>query len=311
MSDPTVVYQNSDTFYGCVPFDKSNTFVVAGGAPTTLIYQLRDANGTPIDLSSFFPTITEEGNSEENAEETANGVFVRFAIADNTAIATQYERGQAVDPKNGKVQIELPEYVYNIPCIYTFYVSVADVVSFPVDRKPKYVAPGRGLLLVEWSPFMEHVLSVRQVHRVVPSLEDIRRKLDDFVGKNDLLHQVEFSADDIVNAMIRPVHIFNEAIPRLQNHTYSLTTFPYYDNWIIGTAAELLQIAVMHYTRNKLLASHGGLSGDEKQRDREYLQLAEIYRKEYRMWVADKKAELNAGPGQGWGTIHSDYLYVR
>jgi hypothetical protein len=304
MPDPTTAYQNTDLFYGCVPLDKTNTFVVSGGAPTTLIYQIREADGTPVDLSCFFSADAEE-------EEKTNGIFVRFAVADNTAVAKQYETGQIADPKNGKIQFELPEYVYNVPCIYSFYVSVADRNTFSVNRKVKYVAPGHGVVLVEWSPFMEQVLTLQTAHRVVPSLEDVRRKLDDFVGKNDLLRQVEFSADDIVNAMIRPVHIFNETAPRLKHHTYTLTTFPYYDNWIIGTAAELLRTASIHYMRNKLLSSHGGIQGDEKHRDKDYLQLAEMYHQEYRRWVFAKKFELNSGPGQGWGTLHSDYLFVR
>jgi hypothetical protein len=303
MSDSAVVYQNSDPFYGCIPLEKSNTFVVSGGAPAILEYQIRDAQGVSVDLSPFFPA--------EAEGEGTNAVFIRFAVADRTAVASQYEKAVVTEPKYGKIQIELPEYVYNIPCIYAFYAAVGDKTTFPVDRKAKCVLPGRGVLLVEWSPFMEEVLSVRRVHRVVPSLEDIRRKLDDFTGKNDLLQQVEFSADDIVNAMVRPVHIFNEKFVTLRNYTYSLTTFPYYDNWIIGTAAELLGIAVMHYTRNKLLSSHGGIDGDEKRRDNEYLRLAEMYKQEYLNWVREKKMELNAGIGQGWGTLHSDYFYVR
>jgi hypothetical protein len=120
--------------------------------------------------------------------------------------------------------------------------------------------------------------------------------------------QYEFSADDIVHAMVRPVYIFNEEPPRLRNFRYTLTTFPFYENWVHGTAAELLQLAVHHYVRNKLMSQHGGLSGDEKGRDREYMQLAQMYKEEYRQWVHRKKMDLNFSNKQGWGTIHSDYV---
>jgi hypothetical protein len=175
------------------------------------------------------------------------------------------------------------------------------------DGMTQHVFPGRGLLLVEWSPWMEHLESCPVKHRTIPTLDDVRRRLDDFVGKNDLLRQYEFSADDIAHAMIRPVYIFNEEPPRLRRFQYALATFPFYENWVQGTAAELLQVAVHHYVRNKLLSNHGGIQGDEKGRDKEYAHLAGVAREEYLQWVRRKKHELNYSAGQGWGTIHSEY----
>jgi hypothetical protein len=298
-----VIQQNAETFYGCIPFDKSNTFVITGGAPASLIYQIRNSDGTPVDLSSFFPT--------ENPEEGENGFFVRFAVADKSSVANRYETAQIIDLKQGKIQIELPDYVYNIPCIYLFHVSIANKKTFPVTRKAIYIAPGRGVVLVEWSVFMTHLERCHYPHRVVPSLEDVRRKLDDFTSKNDLLQQVEFSADDIVNAMIRPVSLFNSTPPKLKRYTFTVASFPYYDEWVIGTAGELLRIAAIHYVRNKLMSQHGGIAGDEKQRDRDYLQLAQLYQHEYQNWVCLEKDTLNSRYDQGFGTLHSPYLWLR
>jgi hypothetical protein len=158
---------------------------------------------------------------------------------------------------------------------------------------------------------MTHLKHCRHLHRIVPSLEDVRRKLDDFVSKNDLLQQVEFSSDDIVNAMIRPVSLFNSTPPKLKRRTFTVATFPYYDEWVLGTASELLRIAAFHYTRNKLLSQHGGISGDEKQRDRDYLQLSELYRREYKNWIYLEKDTWNGRYDQGFGTLHSPYLWLR
>jgi hypothetical protein len=96
-------------------------------------------------------------------------------------------------------------------------------------------------------------------HRIVPAIEDVRRKMDDFIGKNDLLDQVEYSTDDIVNAMAWPVAKFNELPPRLCRYRFTLMNFPYYDSRLTGTACELLRISVFHLTRNKLLSAHGGI----------------------------------------------------
>jgi hypothetical protein len=297
-----VIQQNSETFYGCIPLDKSNTFVVACGAPATLIYQIRQADGTPVDLSSFFPT--------ESPEEGSDRLFVRFFIADKSSVANRYETAQILDLKQGKVQIDLPDYVYEIPCIYTFNIAIGDKITFRSTHKAKYVAPGRGVVLVEWSAFMPHLENNRYSHRVVPSLEDVRRKLDDFVGKNDLLQQVEFSSDDIVNAMLYPVTLFNSTPPKLRRATYNIATFPYYDQWVLGTAGELLRIAALHYTRNKLMAQHGGIAGDEKMRDRDYLQLAQMYRQEYQNWIYLEKDSINGHVSQGFGTLYSPFIHL-
>ena len=303
MPEPGVVTQNEDRYYGCIPYDKSNTIVVEGGAPSTVVYQVRESNGTPVDLTSLFD------RERPGGEDDPNGLFLRFAVADNTQVARTSEQATILDAKTGKVQFELPDYVYDMPCIYTFHLAVGEKKTWYENARPLYIAPGKGVVLVEWTPFVRHNDRCPMPHRVVPAVEDIRRKLDDFLGKNDLMAQVEYSADDIVNAMILPVRMFNEMPPRLARFQYSLMTFPYYEYWVLGTAAELLRLSVIHYVRNKLLSSHGGLTGDEKGRDREYLQLAQMYRDEFREWARFKKHELNFSAGQGWGTLHSDYIF--
>ena len=109
-----VVTQNSDTHYECVPYDKTNAVVVNGGAPVTVEFQVRDSGGRPVDLSGWFP-------AEIPAEEQPYAIATRISFADNSRVAKQDIIGNAVDPVYGKIQFELPEYVYNVPCIYYFY----------------------------------------------------------------------------------------------------------------------------------------------------------------------------------------------
>jgi hypothetical protein len=297
---PPIATQNSEPNYGCIPYDKTNTVVINGGAPTTMEFQIRDSNGAAVDLSYWFPP-------DVPAEELENALALRFAFADNSIVAKRDVVASVIDPANGKIQVELPEYVYDMPCIYFFYSAVREKTEEGKLGGLRHAFPGRGVLLVEWSPWMVHLKHCPVRHRTVPTLEDVRRKLDDFVSKNTLLNQYEFSADDIVHAMIHPVYLFNEEPPRLRRFHYTLTTFPFYDNWVIGTAAELLQIALMHYVRNKMHSNHGGIQGDEKSRDKEYMQIMLMYKEEYRQWVRRKKWDLNYSMGQGWGTIHSEY----
>jgi len=300
-TEPGVVTQNNETYYGCVPLEKSNAVIVGGGAPSTVEYQIRDANGTPVDLSTFFDL------DDPGGEDDHNGLFIRFAVADNTMIAKRSERGNIIDARLGKVQFPLPDYVYDIPCIYTFHFAVGDKETYPISGKPVWVAPGRGVLLVEWTPFVTHNDRCPMKHRVVPAVEDIRRKLDDFIGKNDLMAQVEYSTDDIVNAMIWPVAKFNELPPQLRRYRFTLMNFPYYENWLIGTASELLRLSVIHLTRNKLLSTHGGMQGDEKNRDQEYIRIAAQYREEFLLWARLTKTSLNLR--QVEGILYSDYFF--
>ena len=258
-------------------------------------------------MSYWFP-IESFGKDEQNQRHRRNrrskyALCLRFSFADNSFVAKTDVIGHVIDASLGKIQFELPEYITNMPCIYFFYGSVKQ----KKDGATKHIFPGRGLLLVEWSPWMEHLEHCPGKHRTIPTLDDVRRRLDDFVGKNDLLRQYEFSADDIAHTMIRPVYIFNEEPPRLRRFQYTLATFPFYENWVQGTTAELLQIAVHHYVRNKLLSNRGGIQGDEKGRDKEYAHLAQVAREEYLRWVRRKKHDLNYSMGQGWGSILSEY----
>jgi hypothetical protein len=119
-----------------------------------------------------------------------------------------------------------------------------------------------------------------------------------------LLHQYEFTTDDIVHAISRPEHIWNETTPDIRRLRYTIGNFPYYDEWIIGIAGELMEIASIHYMRNKMQSQHGGLQGDEKNRDQQYMQYAQKYKKEFLDFVVAKKRQCN---NQGFGTINSRY----
>jgi hypothetical protein len=300
---PGVETVNQEKYYGCIPLDKADTIVTEGGSPTVVDYIVRDASGVPVDLSGLF------NQDNPGGEDDPNGLFIGFALADNTLVSKQPVPGTVTDAKNGRVQFTLPDFIIDVPCLYSFWTAVGAKETAPSSGRYLYIAPKKGIVLVEWTPFNAHFRNCPVKHRVVPALEDIRRTLDDFEGKNDLLGQVEFSNDDIVHAMVNPIRIFNEMPPRLQRFRYGLMTFPYYHQWVQGTAAELLRIAAMHYTRNKLLTSHGGLQGDEKNRDKEYLQYASAYMQEFREFCRLKKHELNFSGGQGWGTLHSDYIF--
>jgi len=97
---PPVALQNSDAHYGCIPYDKTNTVVVNGGALTTVEFHVRDSNGAAIDLSYWFPV-------DVPPEEQKYALGIRFTFADNSVTARRDVMGSVIDPINGQVQFEL------------------------------------------------------------------------------------------------------------------------------------------------------------------------------------------------------------
>jgi hypothetical protein len=285
-----------DTYGGCIPYDKANAFVLPGGAAEEIVFQFRDASGNPTDISKWF--------NIDNPNIGSNGVYARFSLADYSRILKYPVKTYIVDPTVGKVQFTLPPAVYKNSCIYSFQLSVC---PHNLQRDPLYISHNRGVVLIEWTPFLHDNPASK---RIVPLLEDVRRRLDDFTGKNDLLEETEYSADDILHAMVSPVRWFNEDEPELRQFRYTVADFPFYENWVHGTAAELLRRTVPHLVRNKLMAQHGGVAGDEKNRDRDYAQMSQQYIEEYRRWARSKKQGLNYRPDNGWGTIYSDYAFL-
>jgi hypothetical protein len=303
MSDASVVTASNEPYYGCVPYDKTGTVVVQGGYPATVDYEIRDDSGNPVNLSPFF------NQNDPGGENDPYGVFVGFALADHSYICRIPQPAQLLDAEQARIQFTLPEFLFSFPCIYRFSVGIADKSKVMQTGEMIYVAPRQGFLVVEWTPFMAHHRRCPVPHAVVPSLRDLRIALDDFVSKNDLLSQVEYSADDLAFALTEPIRQFRETPPNLKKFAMieTVATFPYYHNWLRAACAELLGISVKHYMRNKLLSSHGGITGDEKNRDRDYFQQEFSLKEEYRIFCAQKKLQLNLSQSQGWGTTLSNY----
>jgi hypothetical protein len=289
---------DASTYYGCIPYDKSDTVVVTGGAESLVEFQLTDSSGNPLDLSLWF------------CDKNPHTMGVRFSFADNSVVSRNESPVMIVDASLGKVQFLLPEFVTKIPCIYYFYFGINKTDEITGVSVLKHVCPSRGLLLVEWSPWMEHVYEDQRIHhKCVPTLKDVRRKLDDFASKNTLLKQVEFSADDIVHAMLYPLDAYNDLFfnGNTVGRRYSLTNFPYYEQWVTGTAGELMQIASLHYTRNKMMENHGGIQGDEMNRDTQYLQISQMLKQEYMAWLKGMKQKFNYRNRTRSGTISTSW----
>lgn len=128
------------------------------------------------------------------------------------------------------------------------------------------------------------------------TIPEIRMALrDTSPSYNTLLEDLEFSDEEIVYAMMRPIEEWNEGTPHLEQYTYTPGTFPFRENWRKATIGYLLKTAAYHYQRNYVPYSAAGVSFDDKNKARQYFETGEQALNEWRQFVLSKKRELNMG----------------
>jgi len=131
---------------------------------------------------------------------------------------------------------------------------------------------------------------------------DVRIWLRDLdPSANLLLDDLEFGTEEIRTASTLAVDYWNERPPSLAGARYTVYTFPYRYNLLMGTSANLLFIAGNLYRRNRLPSQIPGGSVDDQNKFNEYDAAGERLWQRYKEWVALKKRELNVQ--RGWGTV--------
>jgi hypothetical protein len=199
--------------------------------------------------------------------------------------------GEVADPATGRVHIPIPEKVRNEPGIYSFTVAVME----PACRgKDVPLVLSRGLCMIEPSGFGN-----RQGNCSLPSLSDVRWELDDYASKNDLWNSQEYSDFDIVHALAKVVHTWNETKPLAGWMVYDCRNFPMRELWIKGAVCKLVSAKIWHFLRNKQLVQATGLSIDTKNRDNEYKARLEELEQRFITWLVDTKVGMNFNAALG------------
>jgi len=154
-----------------------------------------------------------------------------------------------------------------------------------------------GLLLHQVPRYLQITPDISQgVSRDRPlTIAEIRLALRDYPTSNTLLDEVEFSDEEIIWAITRPVDIWNSMPPEIG--TYEYNNFPWRGAHLDGTIGELLSIAAHHYMRNELPYQSAGLSVNDKAKASNYLQLSENLKAKFVAFVERKKYELNVMGG--------------
>ena len=128
------------------------------------------------------------------------------------------------------------------------------------------------------------------------TMAEVRMTLRDVCPEfNTLLLDLEFSDEEIMLAITKPIDEWNDTPPDLYQYSYTTQTFPYRSYWLKSTCAYLLDSAAYAYARNTVPYQAGGISFDDKNKMQPYKALANELKAEWKEFVLLKKRELNMG----------------
>lgn len=254
---------------------------VVQGQIVTIQWVMRDVVGNPIDLTNVMGASLTLRCSEATAT-TQNPTFTDMT-------------GMILDAPSGLVSATLTSDIVAFAGISWAEFALLDTDSNVIYSNKFY-------LVVEFGQFSRQSQIARQGP---PSLSEIRLHLRDNAPEdNYLLDTVEFDMAEIAACITRPIDQFNGMPPPI-NTIYNTVNFPNRYYWLEGIIANLLTLAAANYRRNQLAYSAGGLSIDDKNKEKQYLEAAMLHKKNWEDWAKMKKIQLNMDAG--FGSILSSY----
>ena len=183
------------------------------------------------------------------------------------------------DRSTGVVSVTLTAADLPLNGIWVGEFRVLDAEGNKVERFPAWVE-------------VTGTLDDKQNYRPL-SVAEIRLSVRDRCAEdNFLLDNFEWSDDEIMFAITRPVDWWNEMAPNgVPRYTY--TSFPFRYHWLDAVIGELLKMAGLHLSRNRMNLTAGGINTDDKARAEMYMQASTKYIQEYRNWATAKIWSLN------------------
>lgn len=277
---------------GCPVLRRLKAFMSQEGVVATLEHIFRDNQGNPIDLTTAFTDnpISESAEgavseSNEPAEATVIAKFREYTGLLCQPRDTLVVEGTIVDPANGVIRARIPEAVYAQSGLYT--------VGFGYVRDSQLKFVQQTILSVERSLFGYGTPAGPHTSGC-PTINEVRMHLaDSDPAENSLLDAVEFDDEQILLALVKPIEQFNEYPPTLTVQ-YNTTNFPWRSNWLDATCGYLYQFAAAFYRRNRLQITGGGKTLDDRNKEPEYLRIAQQHLATWKDFMLAKKIFLNA-----------------
>lgn len=285
MRDLDVITPGVDTRDGCPILRRVQAFISAEGVAATLKWTFVDGDGDPVNLDNSFSEVSDSSAASEAAAEQVILVKFREFLGTSTAAdECTSVIGTIVDAVSGVVTAQIPENIYAQCGLYEVGWG------FVLENQLKYVQ--MTALSVERSLFGFSTFN-RVRTEGPPTLNEIRMHMMDNPGDNPLLMgDVEFTSSQILQAIGHPIEYFNGTNPPI-TQKFDTRNFPWRFAWFDAIKGQLFGFAADWYRRNRLQITGGGKSLDPLNREKEYLQAAQLYEERWREFTLKKKVERN------------------
>jgi len=294
---------------GCPVLPKMQCHEVSQGQDARLIWEFKDPEGEPIDLTfctgDWGCSTPGDDTSYDAVSTPPCGVSLRMRELSgyNPQDKVHEIDVEVIDAGEGLVRAySLPEKITRHPGIYQ-------------EEWALFTTDGRMLRSNQCLTFVNRGLfgltnNSDSRNLGPPTIQEIRLSLKDNAGAdNVLLDDVEFDAAEIAQAVLRPLQYWNE-IPPPMRPMQTTKTFPFREMWLLGIQAYLLEIASHNYRRNQLSYSAGGVSVDDKNKDQPYSAVSARLLQRFQEMCRAKKIEINISLFSGsLGSPYSGLFY--
>jgi hypothetical protein len=295
-----VISAEDTTNEGCPIATKTRIVFGTKGVCSTLEWEIRNKAGEPVNLSEWLCADADgDGTVDDTGVEPyplCGQVIVRFADAAMPTYIFQ-AIGWSPDPAAGIIRVTLPTDLVQYPGVYIMNVGISEQTDTDVFQLRLI---DTGILSLERSLF-----GATLIQDLVgpPTIQEMRIALRDSVSENSLLNDVEFDDAEIVNALARPLRQWNETPPPVAY--FDSRQFPFHENWLKASMSLLMRSAAYWYERNRLAASHGGITVDDKNKMQTYMLMADQLYKEWQQFIIDQKVAINIA--SCYGMVGSRY----
>ena len=303
---------------GCPALTRLKAYVVPLGITPVVEHVMRDRKGNPIDLTAMMTgepmnTSTDPAGiflmenegilGQENAEfdpSFSGRLYLRCreivspAGPNNPVLQSE---GWCVSAASGTIRFQLlPDMVCRAG-IYQLSIAVADAVNntLAVDNPVLWVERSLFSMTANEGGFIQGP----------PTIQELRQAMmDNGPAENMLLDAVEFTDDQLAFAASRPIQQWNSTPPPIRPPK-DTRDFPFHEEWMSAICGHLFTMAAHNYRRNHLPYSAGGMSIDDKNKEREYAMAGKGLLDAWMDFVRSKKYEINIAGFMG--SVNSIY----
>lgn len=270
------VQPESSSVIGCTDPKQQATYIIPASFGSSIAWTVRDDEGNPIEVEGS----PEDGDLTEK--------YGRIALFHNPFCGNDIYLGYLQADGNGGLTVIPHQMVTDRPGIYEMEVHW----SVPQEGGDDLHYYNTAVVSFEQSIFNRAYL---RHHKGPLPLSRIRQRLRDYANLNDVTQAMEFSAEEILSAMLEPVEYYNETPPHIK--VYSPDTFPFRQHWLDATISRLLLTGGIWLERNDVSIKAEGISSNDRDHAKTWLNMAQTMWTEYRQFVYTQKAGENMKRG--------------